>query len=236
PPDRDEDGEKLDATGSMVKYYKVPVAGNLARKIQNNITSEEILVDPKKLNDPELKDYFQILAKYYGEINSKQPIINNLFNKLKKEIEDTQRPNAIKLIDSRDLNQRINNLKLSPNLISDLQKIRISKLDKLRVEQYSYYIDLKDKTEKITTLNNLFNTINDDKVLTTLQISILLKSITDKIFKINQKQEYDSIKNRIDKEKDSTRLKTIWKDTIDEAKYLDNKQKAKLHKLRNNQK
>ncbi|CAG8790556.1 23489_t:CDS:2, partial [Racocetra persica] len=103
------------------------------------------------------------------------PIINNLFDQLKKEIEETQRPDAIKLIDNRNLDQRINNSKLLPNLINDLQKLRILKLDKLHLEQYGYYTDLKDKTEKILTLNNLFDTINNDKILTTIQISILLK-------------------------------------------------------------
>ncbi|CAG8521537.1 33032_t:CDS:2 [Racocetra persica] len=65
-PDRDEDSEELDATDSMVKHYKVSVAGgktlltpliqkmglhfflvricdkDLARKTQNDITPEEI--------------------------------------------------------------------------------------------------------------------------------------------------------------------------------------------------
>ncbi|CAG8809039.1 812_t:CDS:2, partial [Racocetra persica] len=51
PPDRDEDSEKLNATDLIVEYYKVSVAGDLARKTQNDITSEEILVDPENLND-----------------------------------------------------------------------------------------------------------------------------------------------------------------------------------------
>ncbi|CAG8804853.1 26392_t:CDS:2, partial [Racocetra persica] len=96
PPDRDKDSKELDVTGSMIKHYKVPVAGSktlltsliqkmrlhfflvricdkdLARKIQNDITPKEIFIDSKKLDDPELKDYFQILAKYYREINCDQ--------------------------------------------------------------------------------------------------------------------------------------------------------------------
>ncbi|CAG8719074.1 23535_t:CDS:2, partial [Racocetra persica] len=274
PPNRNEDGKELDATGSIVEYYKVPVAGSktlltsliqkirlhfflvricdkdLARKTQNDITPEEILVDPEKLDDPELKDYFQILAKYYREINCDQTgcllkdwnfYMYYQFSKDKQKVcilpeeDDTDnqnfsiqakqtglpvyfsdgvieiayKPDTIKLIDNENLDQKINNLKLSQNLINDLQKLRISRLDKLHLEQYGYYTDLKDKTEEISILNNLFDTINNDKILMTMQISTLLKK------------------------KDSTQLENIWKDTIDDAKYLDDKQKDELHKLKN---
>ncbi|CAG8492309.1 1990_t:CDS:2, partial [Racocetra persica] len=251
PPDRDEDNEQLDATKAIVEYYKIPIAGSksllipliskielhfflvricnkdLARKTQDDITPEEIFVDPEKLNEPKLKDYFQILAEYYGEIEyDKTGFCILLEEEDTDKIEETQRPNAIKLVDKRNLDQRIKNSKLLPNLINDLQQLRKSKLDNLHLEQYGYYIDLKDKTENIATLNNLFDTINNDKILTVMQISILLKSITNKIFKINQKQEYDSIKNRIVKEKDLAQLETVWKDNIDEQ------QKNQLYILR----
>ncbi|CAG8834161.1 36873_t:CDS:1, partial [Racocetra persica] len=89
---RNKDNEELDVIQSMVQHYKITVAGrkslltpiiskmrlhfflvricdkDLARKIQNDITPEEILVDLDKLDEPELKDHFQILAKYYREI------------------------------------------------------------------------------------------------------------------------------------------------------------------------
>ncbi|CAG8789969.1 7262_t:CDS:2, partial [Racocetra persica] len=38
------------------------------KKTQNDITPEEILVDMNKLDKLELKDYFQILAEYYGKL------------------------------------------------------------------------------------------------------------------------------------------------------------------------
>ncbi|CAG8754382.1 11994_t:CDS:1 [Racocetra fulgida] len=50
------------------------------------------------------------------------------------------------------------------------------------------------------------------------------------------KKKYNLIKNGIIKEKDSIRLEVNWKDTIDNAKYLNNNQKTKLHRLRNSQK
>ncbi|CAG8803610.1 1036_t:CDS:2, partial [Racocetra persica] len=161
-------------------------------------------------------------------------------------IEETQRPDAIKLIDNENLDQKINNSKLSTNLINDLQKLRISRLDKLHFEQKSYYNELKDKTEVITTLNNLFDTINNNKVLTDMQKSVLLKSINDKIFKINQKQEYDLIKNGIIKEKDSQyksdiKNKAFISNLLDEKLFdilitndslLTTEQKNQLHVLR----
>ncbi|CAG8655438.1 32065_t:CDS:2, partial [Racocetra persica] len=112
-----------------------------------------------------------------------------------EDIKETQRPDIIKLIDNRNLNQRINNSKLLLNLINDLQKLRISRLNKLCLEQEGYYIDLKNKTKDIITLNNLFDTINNDKVLTAIQISTLLKNLyelndnlelADDISKLNQ--------------------------------------------------
>ncbi|CAG8739695.1 14249_t:CDS:2, partial [Racocetra fulgida] len=146
---------------------------------------------------------------------SKQPeqtLASDLFNQLKKEIEETQRPNTIKLINNGNLDNKIKNTKLSSNQTEELQKLQLSKLDKLCLKQYSYYIDLMNNTEDITILNNLHNTIfNDDKVLTAMQISNILKNINDKIFRINQKKEYNLIKNEIIKEKDSIRLEKLDK-------------------------
>ncbi|CAG8712886.1 27615_t:CDS:2, partial [Racocetra persica] len=76
-----------------VDHYKIPVAGgatlltpllskielnfylvricdkDLAKKIQNDVTLADILINPKNLENPELKDYFDILATYYREIS-----------------------------------------------------------------------------------------------------------------------------------------------------------------------
>ncbi|CAG8786056.1 13673_t:CDS:1, partial [Racocetra persica] len=111
------------------------------------------------------------------------------------------------------------------------------RLNQLQLEQYEYYTNLINETENIPTLNKLSETIYTvDKVLTSIQVSNLLRIIVDKIFRINQKQEYDSIKEGIINEKDSTKLEVDWRDVVDNAKYLNNEQKNKLQNLVTNQK
>ncbi|CAG8602437.1 27370_t:CDS:2, partial [Racocetra persica] len=95
---RNADGENLDNEQLLVNHYKIPVARektlltpllqkielhfylvricdkDLAKKTQNDITPKEILVNMNKLDKPELKDHFQILAEYYREIDYEQKI------------------------------------------------------------------------------------------------------------------------------------------------------------------
>ncbi|CAG8841492.1 927_t:CDS:1, partial [Racocetra persica] len=91
-PFNDMDSNKFNIR-QLVNHYKVPVAGgetmmtpllskmglnfylvricdkDLAKKTQDDITPADILKNPEKLDNPELKDGFEILAKYYGEIS-----------------------------------------------------------------------------------------------------------------------------------------------------------------------
>ncbi|CAG8761458.1 18785_t:CDS:2, partial [Racocetra persica] len=133
-----------------------------------------LLPDPQNQQQQDSR-YLTDALSYYLEEKFSLPAEQSGLPQLQQDQNETQRPDTIKLIDNGNLDQRINNLKLLPNLINDLQKLRISRLDKLHLEQYDYYTDLKDKTEEISMLNNLFNIINNNKVLTAIQISTLLK-------------------------------------------------------------
>ncbi|CAG8819730.1 5003_t:CDS:2, partial [Racocetra fulgida] len=53
----------------LMNHYKIPVARDLAKKTQNDITPANILKNSEKLDNLELKDNFDILATYYDEIS-----------------------------------------------------------------------------------------------------------------------------------------------------------------------
>ncbi|CAG8568441.1 9289_t:CDS:1, partial [Scutellospora calospora] len=76
---------------------------------------------------------------------------NNLFNELKKEIEDVKENNAEKLKDYEDLEEKINESRLSNDKIEklhELKKNRLAKFTNNKIKQLENKIKIS-KTEKI---------------------------------------------------------------------------------------
>ncbi|CAG8739829.1 559_t:CDS:2, partial [Racocetra fulgida] len=296
----------------LMNHYKIPVAGgdtmmtpllskmglnfylvricdkDLAKKIQDDVTPADILKNLEKLDNPELKDNFDILATYYGEIScdntdeqnvcmlpeedeintnifdianfalimivdymqdpryitdlnsyflgqqflfnagqtdekmlpppqAKQPeqtLASDLFNQLKKEIEETQRSNTIKLINNGNLDNKIKNTKLSSNQTEELQKLRLSKLDKLCLKQY--------------------NTIDNAKYLNNNQKTELYRLRNSQKWEIQGSKKFEQYKSEIENEAIISNLldRKSYDILISNDSLLTEQQKNQLYTLR----
>ncbi|KAF0501059.1 hypothetical protein F8M41_020172 [Gigaspora margarita] len=131
---------------------------------------------------------------------------NDLFDRLKKEIEVTQKENTINLMDNEIMDQKIKNSKLQNNQIKQLQIIHRTRLTELQGELYEDNVNTIARLDNINDLNRLFDDIKTDKIMTPMQISILLQLINGKILKIRQEIEFNEIKTGIENETDTAKL------------------------------
>ncbi|CAG8855313.1 1534_t:CDS:2, partial [Gigaspora margarita] len=95
---------------------------------------------------------------------------NDLFDRLKKEIENMQKENAINLMDNKIMDQKIKNSKLQNNQIKQLQVIRKTRLAELQGELYEDNVNAINGLNNINNLNGLFDNIKNDKIMTPMQI------------------------------------------------------------------
>ncbi|CAG8437008.1 5714_t:CDS:2, partial [Scutellospora calospora] len=114
-----------------------------------------------------------------------------LFNKLKKEIEDIDENNAEKLTEYDDLEEKINDSKLSLDKIEKLHNLRKNRLTNLvndRIKKFENKIRIS-KTEN--ELDNIFNELFNDKILPPEEKDNISKLYQEKLTSIKESDKYN---------------------------------------------
>ncbi|CAG8654590.1 4863_t:CDS:1, partial [Cetraspora pellucida] len=124
------------------------------------------------------------------------------FNNLKKEIENIELPDILKLADGNDLHQKITNSNIPKEDIIKLQKLREDKLNKLVEKQYNKLNNIVNNSRNIDDLSKIENELSNNNLLTNEQKNNLLSSINTKKDEIKNESEFDSLQNLISEETD----------------------------------
>ncbi|CAG8443783.1 1274_t:CDS:2, partial [Scutellospora calospora] len=160
-------------------------------RIKSSKTLKEIddltdkLLNDKILSAKQKEDITTLIQNKLSEINQQPttlPNTSNIFDELKKEIEDIDKNNADKLLDGGNLNKKIINANISDDNVDELEDLRKKKLFHFRNNEYNEFNDKIDVLKSENELDDMNNAVTNNKILSDTQI----KELQDKILQIKE--------------------------------------------------
>ncbi|CAG8447448.1 9224_t:CDS:1 [Scutellospora calospora] len=159
------------------------------------------LKDDKILSTKQKEDISTLIQDKLSEISqSTKPKPGNVFDELKKEIENIDKDNADKLLDNEKLDKKINNANLSDDDIDELQEIRREKLFNFRDNEYNKFDNQINTLKTEDDLNDMNDVITNNRILSDKQKQELqdeILKIKEKLFPITPPVDEDLIFNEI---------------------------------------